>query len=42
MPVYKGTEMIDDTFYEVIELFTKPSVEINNVELIKNSRRKIF
>ena len=34
MPVYKGTEMIDDTFYEVIELFTKPSVEINNVELI--------
>ena len=35
MPVYKGTEMIDDTFYEVIELFTKPSVEINNVELIK-------
>lgn len=35
MPVYKGTEMIGSTFYEVIELFSKPNVEINGVELIK-------
>ena len=35
IPVYKGTEMIDNTFYEVIELFTKADVEIEYVELIK-------
>ncbi|MCR6087455.1 DUF5776 domain-containing protein [Staphylococcus aureus] len=35
IPVYKGTEMIDDTFYEVIELFAKADVKIEYVELIK-------
>ena len=42
IPVYKGTEMIDNTFYEVIELFTKADVEIEYVELIKFMMKDIL